>query len=227
MVIKCTPMEEPEICHLELKALELLHSICDLVRIFFYTLTIYSCCINLTLVLILFAPLSFQVVTAPMSSVNVIAVEAFKKYILFSKLMRFLVKYSSSLAWMRILDKSKMGRYMQQSTRKMDPEQYKNYEMIERIDSSIQRYIGHLKERTLKNQMAKDPIERSETKDFANSEHPFSDRPLEPNVMPPQKVREMRPHARRAMIRAQKKADQQKQGGNDKREAKREKLKQN
>lgn len=47
---------------------------------------------------------------------------------------------------------------------------------------------------------------------FAGSEHPFGDRPLEPYVMPPRQVREMRPRARRAMIRAQKKAEQQ-QGG--------------
>ncbi|KAF9678654.1 hypothetical protein SADUNF_Sadunf07G0057200 [Salix dunnii] len=48
---------------------------------------------------------------------------------------------------------------------------------------------------------------------FPDSEHPF--------------VREMQPRARRAMIRAQKKVDQQKQGGNDKRKARREKLKHN
>lgn len=46
---------------------------------------------------------------------------------------------------------------------------------------------------------------------FPGSEHPFGDRPLEPFVMPPRKVREMRPRARRAMIRAQKKAEQQQQ----------------
>jgi large subunit ribosomal protein L13 len=40
---------------------------------------------------------------------------------------------------------------------------------------------------------------------FSGSEHPFHDRPLEPFVMPPRQVREMRPHARRALIRAQKK----------------------
>lgn len=32
--------------------------------------------------------------------------------------------------------------------------------------------------------------------------------------MPPRQVREMRPRARRALIRAQKKADQQQQGAN-------------
>ncbi|KAH8483852.1 hypothetical protein H0E87_028313, partial [Populus deltoides] len=55
---------------------------------------------------------------------------------------------------------------------------------------------------------------------FPDSEHPFGDRPLEPYVMPPRQVREMRPRARRAMIRAQKKAEQQEQGGNDKRKGK-------
>jgi len=40
---------------------------------------------------------------------------------------------------------------------------------------------------------------------FSGNEHPFHDRPLEPFVMPPRQVREMRPRARRAMIRAQKK----------------------
>lgn len=88
-------------------------------------------------------------------------------------------------------------------------------------------YIGHLKERTLKDQMAKDPTEvirkavfrmlpKNKLQDdrdrklriFAGSEHPFTDRPLEDFVMPPRKVREMRPRIRRAMIRAQKKAEQ-------------------
>ncbi|XP_031119539.1 uncharacterized protein LOC116022799 isoform X2 [Ipomoea triloba] len=92
-------------------------------------------------------------------------------------------------------------------------------------------YIGHLKERSLKDQMAKDPTEvirkavlrmlpRNKLRDdrdrklriFAGSEHPFGERALEPYVMPPRQVREMRPRARRAMIRAQKKAEQQ-QGG--------------
>nr|KYP69331.1 50S ribosomal protein L13 [Cajanus cajan] len=92
------------------------------------------------------------------------------------------------------------------------------------------RYIGHLKERTLKDQMVKDPTEvirkavlrmlpRNKLRDdrdrklriFPGSEHPFGDRPLEPYVMPPRSVREMRPRARRAMIRAQKKAEQQQQ----------------
>ncbi|GAA0164688.1 hypothetical protein Leryth_018687 [Lithospermum erythrorhizon] len=92
-------------------------------------------------------------------------------------------------------------------------------------------YIGHLKERTLKDQMAKDPTEvirkavlrmlpRNNLRDdrdrklriFAGDEHPFGDRPLEPYVMPPRQVREMRPRARRALIRAQKKAEQQQQG---------------
>ncbi|CAI9111541.1 OLC1v1011790C1 [Oldenlandia corymbosa var. corymbosa] len=92
-------------------------------------------------------------------------------------------------------------------------------------------YVGHLKERSLKDQMAKDPTEvirkavlrmlpRNKLRDdrdrklriFTGSEHPFGDRPLEPFVMPPRQVREMRPQARRAMIRAQKKAEQQKEG---------------
>ncbi|KAL1553312.1 50S ribosomal protein L13-like [Salvia divinorum] len=92
-------------------------------------------------------------------------------------------------------------------------------------------YIGHLKERSLKDQMAKDPTEvirkaimrmlpRNKLRDdrdrklriFAGSEHPFDDRAIEPYVMPPRQVREMRPRARRAMIRAQKKAEEQAQG---------------
>ncbi|KAG6390091.1 hypothetical protein SASPL_151570 [Salvia splendens] len=101
-------------------------------------------------------------------------------------------------------------------------------------------YIGHLKERSLKDQMAKDPTEvirkaimrmlpRNKLRDlnisvgflqdrdrklriFAGSEHPFGDRAIEPYVMPPRQVREMRPRARRAMIRAQKKAEEQAQG---------------
>lgn len=100
-------------------------------------------------------------------------------------------------------------------------------------------YIGHLKERSLKDQMAKDPTEvirkavlrmlpRNKLRDdrdrklriFPDSEHPFGDRPVEAYVMPPRTVREMRPRARRAMIRAQKKAEQQEQGGNDKRKGK-------
>lgn len=87
-------------------------------------------------------------------------------------------------------------------------------------------YVGHLKERTLKDQMAKDPTEvirkavfrmlpKNKLQDdrdrklriFASSEHPFTDRPLESFVMPPRKVREMRPRVRRAMIRAQKKSE--------------------
>ncbi|XP_058101874.1 uncharacterized protein LOC131246031 [Magnolia sinica] len=88
-------------------------------------------------------------------------------------------------------------------------------------------YIGHLKERSLKDQLAKDPTEvirkavlrmlpRNKLRDdrdrklriFTGSEHPFSDRSVEPYVMPPRNVREMRPRARRALIRAQKKAEQ-------------------
>ncbi|KAK9903741.1 hypothetical protein M0R45_001006 [Rubus argutus] len=95
-------------------------------------------------------------------------------------------------------------------------------------------YVGHLKERTLKDQMVKDPTEvirkavlrmlpKNKLRDdrdrklriFPGSEHPFGDRPLEPYVMPPRKVREMRPRTRRAMVRAQKKAEQQQQDAND------------
>uniref|UniRef100_A0A0D2ZRK8 50S ribosomal protein L13 n=1 Tax=Brassica oleracea var. oleracea TaxID=109376 RepID=A0A0D2ZRK8_BRAOL len=93
-------------------------------------------------------------------------------------------------------------------------------------------YVGHLKERSLKDQMAKDPTEvirkavwrmlpTNNLRDdrdrklriFEGSEHPFGDKPLEPFVMPPRTVREMRPRARRAMIRAQKKAEQAENGG--------------
>ena len=49
---------------------------------------------------------------------------------------------------------------------------------------------------------------------FVGGEHPFGDKPLEPYVMPPRQVREMRPRARRAMVRAQKKAVQQEGGQN-------------
>ncbi|RDY11333.1 rplM, partial [Mucuna pruriens] len=95
-------------------------------------------------------------------------------------------------------------------------------------------YVGHLKERTLKDQMAKDPTEvirkailrmlpRNKLRDdrdrklriFPGSEHPFGDRPLEPYVMPPRSVREMRPRARRAMVRAQKKAEQQQKNADE------------
>ncbi|XP_078442736.1 ribosomal protein L13 family protein [Wolffia australiana] len=88
-------------------------------------------------------------------------------------------------------------------------------------------YIGHLKERSLKDQLQKDPTEvirkavlrmlpRNKLRDdrdrklriFPGSEHPFGDRPLESYVMPPRNVREMRPRARRAVIRAQKKLEQ-------------------
>ncbi|CAN1817590.1 50S ribosomal protein L13, partial [Linum perenne] len=95
-------------------------------------------------------------------------------------------------------------------------------------------YIGHLKERTLKEQMAKDPTEvirkavlrmlpRNKLRDdrdlklriFADGEHPFHDRPVEPYVMPPRTVRELRPRVRRAMVRAEKKAEMQAQGGSN------------
>ncbi|PRQ38038.1 putative ribosomal protein L13 [Rosa chinensis] len=100
-------------------------------------------------------------------------------------------------------------------------------------------YVGHLKERTLKDQMVKDPAEvirkavlrmlpKNKLRDdrdrklriFPGSEHPFGDRPLEPYVMPPRRVREMRPRTRRAIVRAQKKAEQQQQDANDPRKGK-------
>ncbi|XP_007019643.2 PREDICTED: 50S ribosomal protein L13 isoform X1 [Theobroma cacao] len=105
-------------------------------------------------------------------------------------------------------------------------------------------YVGNLKERSLKDQMAKDPTEvirkavlrmlpRNKLRDdrdrklriFADSEHPFGDRPLKPYVMPPRTVREMRPRARRALIRAQKRAEEQEQGGNQSRKGKRKEAK--
>lgn len=92
-------------------------------------------------------------------------------------------------------------------------------------------YIGHLKERNLKDQLAKDPTEvirkavmrmlpRNKLRDdrdrklriFVNDDHPFADKPLIPYVMPPRQVRELRPRVRRAMIRAELKTEQQKQG---------------
>ncbi|KAM5569925.1 50S ribosomal protein L13 [Rosa sericea] len=100
-------------------------------------------------------------------------------------------------------------------------------------------YVGHLKERTLKDQMVKDPTEvirkavlrmlpKNKLRDdrdrklriFPGSEHPFGDRPLEPYVMPPRRVREMRPRTRRAIVRAQRKAEQQQQAANDPRKGK-------
>ncbi|KAF5457367.1 hypothetical protein F2P56_021472 [Juglans regia] len=59
---------------------------------------------------------------------------------------------------------------------------------------------------------------------FAESEHPFGDRPLEPYITPHRRVREMRPRARRAMIRAQKKAELQQQSGNETRKGKRKEV---
>ncbi|KAL1291927.1 uncharacterized protein LOC107623144 [Arachis ipaensis] len=102
-------------------------------------------------------------------------------------------------------------------------------------------YVGHLKERTFKDQMAKDPTEvirkavlrmlpRNKLRDdrdrklriFPSSEHPFGDRPLEPYVMPPRSVREMRPRERRAMVRAQKAEQQQQNTDGTKKGKKRE-----
>lgn len=54
---------------------------------------------------------------------------------------------------------------------------------------------------------------------FAGDEHPFGDRPLEPYIMPPRNVREMRPQVRRAMIRAQKMAEQQQNNKNEGKES--------
>ncbi|RYQ86386.1 hypothetical protein Ahy_B10g106056 isoform B [Arachis hypogaea] len=97
------------------------------------------------------------------------------------------------------------------------------------------------KERTFKDQMAKDPTEvirkavlrmlpRNKLRDdrdrklriFPSSEHPFGDRPLEPYVMPPRSVREMRPRERRAMVRAQKAEQQQQNTDGTKKGKKRE-----
>lgn len=105
-------------------------------------------------------------------------------------------------------------------------------------------YVGNLKERSLKDQLAKDPTEvirkavlrmlpRNKLRDdrdrklriFAGSEHPFGDRPLEPYIMPPRRVREIRPRARRAMIRAQKKAELQQQSAGDTKKGKRREVK--
>ncbi|PNY06774.1 50S ribosomal protein l13-like [Trifolium pratense] len=91
---------------------------------------------------------------------------------------------------------------------------------------------------TDKDQMAKDPTDvirkavlrmlpKNNLRDdrdrklriFPGSEHPFADRPLEPYVMPPRTVREMRPRARRAMIRAQKKAEQQQENAEQRQNA--------
>ncbi|CAK9154777.1 unnamed protein product [Ilex paraguariensis] len=106
-------------------------------------------------------------------------------------------------------------------------------------DKFYQWHTGQ--ERSLKDQMTKDPTEairkavlcmlprsyvwNSATKRaldrdqklriFAGNEHPFGDRPLELAMMPPRQVREMRPRIMRGMIRAQKKAEQQQEGATD------------
>ncbi|KAL4190991.1 hypothetical protein AMTRI_Chr07g27380 [Amborella trichopoda] len=86
-------------------------------------------------------------------------------------------------------------------------------------------YVGHLKERSLRDQLAKDPTEvirkavlrmlpRNRLRDdrdrklriFTDSEHPFGDKPIEQFIMPPRTVRKMRPQKRRALLRANKKA---------------------
>jgi large subunit ribosomal protein L13 len=88
-------------------------------------------------------------------------------------------------------------------------------------------YVGHLKERTLKEQMQRDSTEvirkavlrmvpRNKLQDdrarklriFNDEIHPFSVQPLDPYTMPPRKVREMRPRDRRAAIRAQQNSTQ-------------------
>ncbi|KAF4385783.1 hypothetical protein F8388_010339 [Cannabis sativa] len=113
---------------------------------------------------------------------------------------------------------------------------------LDDLPCSTCRYVGHLKERSLKDQMAKDPTEvirkavlrmlpRNKLRDdrdrklriFTGSEHPFGDRPIEPYVMPPRTVREMRPRARRALVRAQKKAEMQEQKANDTRKGSKDK----
>lgn len=86
-------------------------------------------------------------------------------------------------------------------------------------------YVGHLKERSLKDQMRKDPTEvirkavvrmlpKNRLRDdrarklrvFVDDQHPFADKPLQPFEMPARRVRELRPRERRAAERAQKKA---------------------
>eukprot|EP00249_Psilotum_nudum_P008835 c21540_g1_i1 orf=436-696(+) len=44
---------------------------------------------------------------------------------------------------------------------------------------------------------------------FVDDQHPFADKPLQKFIMPPRKVREMRPRERRAAERARKKAAKQ------------------
>ncbi|KAK2979623.1 hypothetical protein RJ640_020115 [Escallonia rubra] len=71
------------------------------------------------------------------------------------------------------------------------------------IDGILGKYIGHLKDRSFKDQMAKDPTEvimhllnllklsldrDRNLRKFAGSEHPFHDRPIEPYVIPPRQV---------------------------------------
>ncbi|KAL2925458.1 COP9 signalosome complex subunit 3 [Bienertia sinuspersici] len=95
----------------------------------------------------------FEVVTAPMPTLNAIAVEAYKKYILVSLIRNgqfstHFPKYTSSVGqrslknftqiqdghiYATINQKDGMVRFLE------DPEQYKTCEMIEHIDSSIQR----------------------------------------------------------------------------------------
>lgn len=83
-------------------------------------------------------------------------------------------------------------------------------------------YIGHVKERTVKEQMVRDSTEvlrkavhrmlpRNKLRDdrmlklriFPEGEHPFPPEQMDKFEMPPRKVREMRPRARRAALRAQ------------------------
>ncbi|KAG2710567.1 hypothetical protein I3760_04G033400 [Carya illinoinensis] len=72
-------------------------------------------------------------------------------------------------------------------------------------------YVGHLKERRLKDQLAKDPTEVIHKAVLRM-----------PNCV---MVREMQPRARRAMIRAQKKAELQQQSANETRKGKRKEVK--
>ncbi|KAJ6740594.1 26S PROTEASOME NON-ATPASE REGULATORY SUBUNIT 3/COP9 SIGNALOSOME COMPLEX SUBUNIT 3 [Salix purpurea] len=71
--------------------------------------------------------LPHNVVTTPMPSINTIAVEAFKKYILVSLIQNRLIQDGEIHA--TINQKDGMVRFLE------DPEQYKNSKMIERINS--------------------------------------------------------------------------------------------
>ncbi|KAJ6907789.1 hypothetical protein NC651_018279 [Populus alba x Populus x berolinensis] len=123
--------------------------------------------------ILMVALLYVSVVTAPMSSINAIAVEAFKKYILVSLLKNrhfstSLPKYTSSAAqrnlktlcqiedgeiYATINQKDGMVRFLK------DLEQYKNCEMIEHINSSIQRIMTLSKKLTVVDELlSSDPL---------------------------------------------------------------------